>query len=385
MVSVPLRTVLLTTILLISIGAILPACQSAVSPAPLSVDTSTLGNQYPAWPIDSIVALMGQLPNDAQIALAIYRDDTPLFLGFKRQGDSLLVVDNADQAYEAGSISKVFTSTFLAQAVTEEKVSLQQSVWPLLALDSIPEAEITLQQLANHTSGLPRIPSNLMMYAVTHPNNPYKKYSPDDLRTYVAEKLIVSNDSTATYAYSNLGAGLLGYAMTQVYEQSYESLLQAKIAGPLKLSHTTTNMTKVEDRLVRGLKTNGRPAQHWVFTDALIGAGGILSTARDLTTFLAAQLKRDNPAMVLQQEKTFSVNDSMALALGWHILYQKDGSAWYWHNGGTGGYRTSMAMDISRQTAAVVLTNISSGYSASGEVDQLNYTLMRHLNNSGKD
>ena len=378
--SLRLETTAFATVLILGLAASLSACQGAVDPDPISVDTAALRNQYPAWPIDSMVALMNELPNGTQLALAIYRDSTPVFLGLERRNDSLITVDNADRVYEAGSISKVFTSAFLAQAVTENRVTLQQPVWSLLSLDSMPETEVTLQQLANHTSGMPRVPSNMMLYAVTHPDNPYKKYGPEKLRAYLSDKLSMDNSPGSKYAYSNLGAGLLGYAMTQVYDQPYETLLQEKIAGPLDMSHTTTDITRVQDRMVGGLKPNGNPAPHWEFTDALVGAGGVLSTARDLITFLAAQLEQEEAYMELMQKRTFTANDNMDLALGWHILHQDNGSAWHWHNGGTGGYRSSMAMDTNRQTAAVVLTNISSGFSAAGQVDQLNFTLLRHLN-----
>ena len=322
---------------------------------------------------------MDELPDKGQVALAMYQDSTPVFLGFERKGDTLIAVDNADQVFEIGSISKVFTSAFLAQAIAEGRVTADQPVDSLLGYTLNGNPGITLQQLANHTSGLPRIPSNLMLYLITHPHNPYQKYSPAQLNTYLTEKLDAPAEPGTTYAYSNLGAGLLGYAMTQLYDQSYEALLQRKIAEPLGMSQTTTDLTRVQDRLVGGLKPNGRPAQHWEFTDALIGTGGILSTTRDLTAFLAAQLEQEYAYMALQQQKTFSANENMDLALGWHILNQENGSAWHWHNGGTGGYRTSMAMDTARRTAAIVLTNIGSGDPASEKVDQLNFILMRHL------
>jgi len=342
-------------------------------------EATTLREQYPEWPMDSVVSLMERLPNGTELALAIYQESKPAFLGLSRQGDSLIVVNNADRVYEIGSISKVFTAAILAQAVTENKVKLEESIWPLLALEQTPETVITLKQLANHTSGMPRVPSNMMLYAVTHPNNPYKEYSPEKLRTYLTDKLTLDEDPGTKYAYSNLGAGLLGYTMTQAYDQSYEALLREKITVPFGMQQTTTDITQVEDQIISGLKPNGSAAQHWEFTDALIGAGGILSTARDLTRFLATQLAQENAYITLQQQSTFSVSDNMDLALGWHILYQDDGAAWHWHNGGTGGYRSSMTIDTAQQTAALVLSNVSAGFTASSGVDQLNYMLMRHM------
>jgi len=48
----------------------------------------------------------------------------------------------------------------------------------------------------------------------------------------------------------------------------------------------------------------------------------------------------------------------MEIAYAWHVQ-TKDGNSIIWHNGGTGGYRTSMGYDPKRRAGVVVLSNIS--------------------------
>ena len=66
---------------------------------------------------------------------------------------------NGDTLYEIGSITKVFTSLLLAEAVERGEVALTDPVGKFLpAAVKVPERggrSITLQDLATHTSGLP--------------------------------------------------------------------------------------------------------------------------------------------------------------------------------------------------------------------------------------
>lgn len=340
------------------------------------MDKDRIQAQFPDWPVDSIVRLMEVFPNGAQVAMATRKDGVNEYLGLRRIADSLFIVNNADSVFEIGSISKVFTSALLAKAVVEERIDPYASVWPLLDLEPAVAEKITPTQLANHTSGLPRMPSNFALYALTHPQNPYKGYDEEKLRHYLTKKAKLQTPPDSVYAYSNLGAGTLGYLLTRVYNQSYEQLLREQLAGPLNMNNTTTDRSAIQDRLVRGVKPNGQPAANWDL-NILVGAGGILSTTHDLMQFVQAQLSKKDPVWQRQQKKTFQASENMALGLGWHILYPQNGATWYWHNGGTGGYRTSMVMDTAQQRAAIVLTNVSAAHPHARDVDQLSFDLLR--------
>ncbi|MEL6974946.1 MAG: serine hydrolase domain-containing protein, partial [Bacteroidota bacterium] len=79
------------------------------------------------------------------------------------------------KTYEIGSISKVFTSTLLAYEVHMGKVALEDEIASYFDFPFHQETPITLKALANHSSGLPRLPPNLDLTTV-NPQNPYKDY-----------------------------------------------------------------------------------------------------------------------------------------------------------------------------------------------------------------
>jgi len=206
-------------------------------------------------------------------------------------------------------------------------------------------------------------------------NNPYKNFDAEELRTYLKEDLIMPRDSGETHRYSNLGAGLLGFFLEEIEQRSYEELLQQKIFEPMGMRRSTTDLKKIEDYLITGLTKRGGNAQNWDMAD-LAGAGGILSTSEDLSRFIQANFNSDASVLSLQRESTFQVNDNMEVAMGWFILRRENGARWYWHNGGTGGYRSSVVMDPDQKTGVVVLSNISAGHSEAGKIDRLSFDLM---------
>jgi len=178
------------------------------------------------------------------------------------------------------------------------------------------------------------------------------------------------------HRYSNLGAGLLGLFLSELENSSYENLLQEKIFEPMEMRRSTTDREMIEDYLVTGLTKRGGTAKNWDMAD-LAGAGGVLSTAEDLSRFIQANFNPDDPVLSLQRDSTFQVNDSMDIAMGWFILNRDSGDRWYWHNGGTGGYRSSVVMDPEQKTGVVVLSNISAGHSEAVKIDRLSFDLMK--------
>ena len=78
-------------------------------------------------------------PNGTQLAMALIDGQQTLFYGVERRNDSLVTINNTDAIFEIGSITKVFTSTLLAQEVLKGTLSLDQKVAELLQWNLIPE------------------------------------------------------------------------------------------------------------------------------------------------------------------------------------------------------------------------------------------------------
>ena len=92
-----------------------------------------------------------------------------------------------DTVFEIGSVTKVFTSLLLADAVGRRELSLSDPIATYLPAGvGVPERggkTIALQDLATHTSGLPRLPVN---FKPCDGANPYADYSVEQLYEFLS-------------------------------------------------------------------------------------------------------------------------------------------------------------------------------------------------------
>ncbi|MCK0188730.1 serine hydrolase domain-containing protein [Arenibacter sp. F20364] len=327
-----------------------------------------------------IFAESKDFPNNTQLALAMIKDGKAQFYGIKRENDTIISLDNRESVFEIGSISKVFTATLLADLVVKQRLNLDDNIdnylnWPLK-----DDVKITFKQLSNHTSGLPRLPSNLLPDSVDL-QNPYKDYDERKLKQYMSEDLELHQNPGEKFEYSNLGVGLLGFILSEIDSTSYEDLLQAKICTQYYMDHTTTDRKKIADKLVIGLGPNGNVTPNWDL-NVLVGAGGIVSSVSDLSKFALAQFNNSNQVLALTRKSTFTTQENKSgIGLGWAIKTDL-GKKSFSHSGGTGGYRSFLIIDIENKNGVIILSNISAAHKNSMNIDNLGTRLIESLKNT---
>lgn len=325
--------------------------------------------------ISTIHDVVNEFPEDTQLSFALIKGNEVSFYGTLNGKDTIIEVENHDSIFEIASISKVFTSTLLAQSIINDDVSLDGKVGESLGLEFNESIDFTFQQLSNHSSGLPRLPSNLFSTGDMDPFNPYASYSSDDMLAYLEDDVKLVNEQGKVSDYSNLGAGLLGHTLAKMKDKTYLELLEENIFSTYAMESSTIGKENAEGRLVKGLNNFGVEAKNWDWK-SMHGAGAILSTTEDLSKFVLAHLHTDNEAFALTRKKTISLNDNVAVGLGMHIISTRSGSTWFWHNGGSGGYSSSMAFDMENKTGIVILSNVSAFNPQMGKIDQLCFKLM---------
>jgi CubicO group peptidase (beta-lactamase class C family) len=278
-----------------------------------------------------------------------------------------------DSVFEIGSITKTFTGLLLAQMVEQKLVRLDEPIRALLppgtAAAPPSGAEITLLDLSAQRSGLPRMPDN---FKPADKQNPYADYDKRALYAFIASHG-VALPARPEFGYSNLGVGLLGQALSERAGASYEALVRKQITGPLGMNETVVALTPaLRARLAQGHDADHKPARPWDL-DALVGAGGIRSTASDMLIYLEAQLHPDQlpastrataegktlaAAIAASQVVRGEANPRMHIALNWMRV---DETGRYWHNGSTGGYSSFAVFSREKDFGVVVLFNTSIG------------------------
>ncbi len=328
-------------------------------------------NNYPKEIAEIIFSRSKDFPNNTQLSIAIIENGKTNYYGIIKENDSLKAIDNQNKVFEIGSITKIFTSTVLASLIEDKKIKLTDNINSYFPFSFKDNIRLSFESLANHTSGLRRLPENLNL---TNETNPYKNYGKNLLEDYLKNGLKLENKSLKSYSYSNLGAGLLGYTLGLSQKTSFQQLLQKNIFDKYKMTNSFTSSQNLGNRLVKGLNAKGEIVSNWDF-DILFGGGGILSTTVDLAKFAKAQFNSNNKELSLTRKPTFVINDKKKIGLGWHVLKSERDKELFWHNGGTGGYSSSIAVNVESKTAVIILSNVSSFNPKMENIDKLCFEL----------
>lgn len=341
-----------------------------------AVNKLTTTETFTAAQTDSLYRIIKFVPNSTHVAVAKIENGIVSYYGMVKERDTLTFEKNQNSFFEIGSITKVFTSTIFAEYIATGELDQQSMINQYVKYPFHNNLDFRFEELANHTSGLPRLPSNIRMTAILNPNDPYKKYDDEKLKEYLMQELNLESKPGTKLSYSNLGVGLLAYTLRNYTGMGYEELVQ-KVFKKYGMKNSTTVRSTIVDKLVIGLNKSGEPTSNWDM-NALIGAGGIYSSVEELTQFALAQFDSTNTALKITRTQTFSDSETSGVGLAWFIIKRKTGT-WYWHNGGTGGYSSSMIIDPDRRNAVIILSNISTYYSPQGLADKLSFALMKTL------
>jgi D-alanyl-D-alanine-carboxypeptidase/D-alanyl-D-alanine-endopeptidase len=282
--------------------------------------------------------------------------------------------------FEIGSITKVFTGVTLAKLAGDGLVKLNDPISDFLPPGVVSPRkngrEITLLQLATHTSGLPRLPANLD----TSKKNPYANYTAAELYQSLAEVKLASEPGRKS-EYSNYGFGLLGQLLALKAGTNYEALVTRTLCEPLGMSNTVIHLSEdQESRLTPGHNLEGGMASKWDF-DALAGCGAFRSDADDLLAFVTANLGTNEAPIykALADAQKFHFKEfTGGVGLGWQMAEPVEERLIHWHNGATAGYVSFMAFDRQHQAGVVILSNYGDAFGPDAEaVDRMGMEILK--------
>jgi serine-type D-Ala-D-Ala carboxypeptidase/endopeptidase len=264
--------------------------------------------------------------------------------------------------FEIGSLTKLFTATLLADMIEKNEVRAADSVQSLLPAVKLPtrhNKQITLEHLATHTSGLPRVPLFLIFKGL---DDPYA--NEDESRLYaVLDGIALKSDPGKVSDYSNLGFALLGNALAHKLNSDYESLIAQRICDPLNLSDTRITLTPPQQHRLATGHRDGAVAPYWHFT-AYAPCGGLHSTAADLAKFLRANMNLDqtplSKTLAAARHPRFTMDKGANQQIGFAWITQPlddTSDTLTWHNGGTGGFSCFLGFSNHHPLGVIVLFN----------------------------
>lgn len=262
---------------------------------------------------------------------------------------------DAHTLFEIGSDTKTFTATVLADMALRGQVHLNDPVTkylPGVHIGSKGGKYVTLLNLAEQRSGLPRLPTNMDDVAGA---DPYADYSIADLYAFL-NGYALTRAPGASFEYSNLGIGVLGQALANKAGMTYPALLKARVFDPLHMTETSVATVPANDPVQLAVgHADDAPVGSWHF-QALAPAGGIRSNVTDMLKYLRCNMGQGP----LAQACLFAHKPRIDGAPG-----HKIGLVWWTnpisgivsHGGDTAGYHAFVAVSKDRKTGVVVMSN----------------------------
>jgi len=278
-------------------------------------------------------------------------------------------------ALEIGSITKSFTAAVGLQLQEEGVLSLDDPLaqWLPEMAAQVPNGEqMSLRQLANHTSGIWDYGDPILEAGLSDASKRRQAFAPEEIIAYAVENGNPQFDPGEDGAYSNTNYILLGMALEAASGQSMAELYQTRIFTPLGMANTV---------LLAGVPEEGQLAQGYFTVDnedvELVNAtdwnasqawtaGAIVSTVEDMALYteaLASGALFSDPDS-LAQMTAFQEVDPLKFGLmtgyglGVGVIPLEAAEAWG-HTGGTPGYASLIMTIPEKDTRIVYLTNSS--------------------------
>ena len=301
----------------------------------------------PAGDEELAAALAPHLGGHRRVAAILVEDGQSRLAGFGTGEGAEL----EGSEFEIGSVSKTFTGALLAVAVERGELLTETTVAEVLGTDAEGSAiaDVTLAELATHSSGLPRLASAAAgggsILAGLLRKDPYRGR---DAQQVIADALDETPSGRGEHAYSNLAVALEGQLLATAASTDYAALLTERILEPLGMTSTYAPVTvgNLRETARRGHGASGLRQGMWTM-DGSAPAGGIRSTPADMTRYLTAMIDGSAPGAAAATEVLFEESGTSSTAMNWFLEDFGTGQPITWHNGMTGGYASFVGWDPS--------------------------------------
>jgi CubicO group peptidase (beta-lactamase class C family) len=240
--------------------------------------------------------------------------------------------------------------------------SIEKYISPLtLKSYAYDSRKVTVRHLLHHTSGLP-----------THFNYFYadEEASPPSFEQALDRYGFTVNEPGTSFRYSNLGYGLLGFAISQISQVPFASFMENRVFIPLGMNRSTFSIESYAGKNVATRYDSEGNALPSMQCDTP-GAGSACSTSGDIMRFALHLLGNEveGSESILSENSTKRMisehSDSSKVpyledeyyCLGFFLRQRKAGFAEIWHEGGWDGASSLLKIVPEENMAVVTLTN----------------------------
>ena len=296
------------------------------------------------------------------MVLVAVRGNQVFFHGYGETAPGSHQLPAQDSVVRLCSLTKIFTTDVLAKLVADKTVRLDdplQRFAPRRVVVPSRVRAITLEDLATHTSGLPR------ELGVAPRGTPHFTFPDYATRWRWLPNQHPARTPGTSALYSNVAFDLLGDALESAAHKQYAALLSERTLKPLRMYNTTYFPNAAQcSRLLKSAHDEGPCTT----TEQTAGSSGLYSTAGDMAIWLEYLLGTGAPAQdpaaqavyiplssLTRQQGLDHAGEPSGVGLGWiHIEPADSLSHIVEKTGGGAGFITYIAINHARRTAIFV-------------------------------
>lgn len=260
--------------------------------------------------------------------------------------------------FNIASASKQFTAYLTLLAEDEEKISLEDDIRKYLPeLGHLPH-KITIEQLANHTHGLPNYSELIAV----------KGFGLESPITNAQAMEIVLNiqhpnfKAGSQFQYGNTGFMLLAEILERVYDTTFPALIQEKIFTPFQMEQSTVigNQNIIIKNKARAYTKTGDSYVEFMGRNMEYGSSTIHTSLGDMLKWIRHFQNPTTKNQLIFNQMTLptTVIDAGQFTYGLGLYAEKyKGIDMVFHGGGTAGYRAYVLHVPEHKLSIVTLAN----------------------------
>lgn len=337
-------------------------CFSVLGQGTAQINSTPHDYELIAKKVDAFVLAKMETLHIPGVSLAIVRNGEIIHSkGYGYANLELNVPVDPHSNFLIASVTKTFTAVAVMMLWEQGKFKLDDSIGNYLP--DLPNHwnELTIQQILNHTSGIPsnleRIPPCTFSF---DPDN----YTRADYIKEVACLPLNFRPGTKWEYSGTAGYNLLGMLIEKLAGKSYWTFLNEHIFSPLSMSETgRINYDTLIPNRANGYKYENGYFRNSEQLDHVgeFAAGGIISTVMDLAKYDAALygeklLKRKTLDIMFTNARLSDGTIVPSYGLGFGLTaYQ--GHKRVGHTGGTPGFSSSLNRFIYKKISVIILSN----------------------------
>jgi len=273
-----------------------------------------------------------------------------------------------DTVYRCASITKPVVTTGFLQLYDEGRFSLEDLANDHLdvKIQTTYDEEPTIRDLLTHYTGMP-----VRVGPIVH-----DRTETIPLREYLKEAARTVRPRGERWAYCNTAFNIIGHLIEVFTGQPYDAYCRENVLKPLEMTSSDFDITpELEPRVAQGYGRDGGPEKetyqvpHYISgTDPPHAADSLLSTVKDLSNFVIAQLNegrykgrtilKPETLEEMQRLQAATGNSRSGMGLSWFRALHYGGVALS-HTGSVPGFTNHLAFYPEHGLGVVWLSNLN--------------------------